>query len=105
MFDDLKKGLAEQKKGPRKVNYVWVLAGGYLIYLGGKLLWECYKNVNANPVICVIAGIIFMVVGGLVIRREWFVYRNSIQNPETDEEEAEELPGEELPADTEESEP
>ena len=26
-----------------QVNFVWALAGGYLIYLGGKLLYSLYS--------------------------------------------------------------
>ena len=27
-----------------QVNFVWALAGGYLIYLGGKLLYSLYRD-------------------------------------------------------------
>ena len=85
----------EQQNGQRNVSYIWVLAGGYLIYLGGKLLWGFYQGGEGRAVVALLAGIVFMVVGGLVIRREWFAYRSSTQNPAQGEEpEPEELPEE-----------
>ena len=29
-----------------QVNFVWALAGGYLIYLGGKLLYSLYRDLS-----------------------------------------------------------
>ncbi len=66
-------------RGPRGVNFVWPLAGGYLVYLGGKLLWMCAKGESSNMVLSTLAGIVFMVLGGLVILREWHIYRGGGQ--------------------------
>ncbi len=70
----------------RGVNFVWPLAGGYLVYLGGKLLWMCYRGESSNMVLSTLAGIAFMVLGGLVILREWHIYRGG--NAPTDTEDA-----------------
>ena len=38
-----------------QVNFVWALAGGYLIYLGGKLLYSLYRDgAGSSPVLVVI---------------------------------------------------
>ena len=90
----MRKDIFKQKKsGPREVNFIWPLAGGYLIYLGGKLLWMCWRGQGSNPVLSVLAGIVFMVAGGLIIRREWNIYNNGMQ-PDESSEEAEETAGE-----------
>lgn len=84
-------------RGQRGVNFVWPLAGGYLVYLGGKLLWMCYRGESSNMVLSTLAGIVFMVLGGLVILREWHIYRGggvqedseeALPETETPEEEA-----------------
>ena len=57
----------EKKSG--KVNYVWVLAGGYLVYLGAQLLFGIPKS--ETPVaLDLIAGLAFVVIGGLLLLRE-----------------------------------
>jgi len=89
--------------GPRGVNFIWPLAGGYLVYLGGDLLWTCYRGESSNAVLCIIAGIVFMVFGGLVILREWHIYRNGPQQEELPEaEETAKEPDDSLPEETEE---
>ena len=48
-----------------QVNFVWALAGGYLIYLGGKLLYSLYRDgTDSSPVLVVIpAAAVFIGVG------------------------------------------
>ena len=73
----------EKKSG--KVNYVWVLAGGYLVYLGAQLLFGIPKS--ETPVaLDLIAGLAFVVIGGLLLLREWKAYKyglDHIDDPET----------------------
>ena len=48
-----------------QVNFVWALAGGYLIYLGGKLLYSLYRDgADSTPILVVIpAAAVFIGVG------------------------------------------
>jgi len=71
--------------GQRGVNFIWPLAGGYLVYLGGKLLWMCFKGEQSSTVLSLLAGILFMVIGGLVIVREWHIYRNGPQQEDQEQ--------------------
>lgn len=66
-------------RGHRDVNFVWPLAGGYLVYLGGRLLWMCYRGESSRMLLSMLAGVVFMVLGGLVILREWHIYRGGLQ--------------------------
>ena len=60
-----------------QVNFVWALAGGYLIYLGGKLLYSLYRDgTGSSPVLVVIpAAAVFIGVGFWLLRREWKAYQ------------------------------
>ena len=69
----------KNRNGRRGVKFVWPLAGGYLVYLGGKLLWMCYRGESSSMVLSTLAGIMFMVLGGLVVLREWHIYRGGSQ--------------------------
>ena len=65
-----------------QVNFVWALAGGYLIYLGGKLLYSLYRDgTGSSPVLVVIpAAAVFIGVGFWLLRRPDFPalrFRNS----------------------------
>ena len=52
-----------------QVNFVWALAGGYLIYLGGKLLYSLYRDgAGSSPILVVIpAAAVFIGVLGRYI--------------------------------------
>lgn len=81
----------EKKSG--KVNYVWVLAGGYLAYLGAQLLFGVRKS--ETPMIGLIGGLVFVIVGGLLMLREWRAYKyglDHIDDPDSWSEEDETLP-------------
>lgn len=72
----------EKKNG--KVNYVWVLAGGYLAYLGAQLLFGVGKS--ETPMVGLIGGLVFVIIGGLLMLREWKAYKyglDHIDDPET----------------------
>ena len=60
-----------------QVNFVWALAGGYLIYLGGKLLYGLYRDgADSTPILVVIpAAAVFIGVGCWLLRREWKAYQ------------------------------
>lgn len=78
----------EKEKGPRQVNYLWVLAGGYLMYLGGELIYGVIKGESTLGFWGILAAIAFFVVGGWVCLREWRIYRYGAK---------EDPPSEELP--------
>jgi len=72
----------EKKNG--KVNYVWVLAGGYLAYLGAQLLFGVGKS--ETPMVGLIGGLVFVIIGGALMLREWKAYKyglDHIDDPET----------------------
>ena len=79
-----------------RVNYIWVLAGGYLIYLAYKLLRGLFQGDVDNPPLAIGAAILFIVVGAYALFREWRAYKfglDNIDDPSTwsDEEEDEQL--------------
>ena len=65
----------KQEKGPRQVNYFWVLAGGYLVYLGGTLIVDLIKGDATHVAVSILAAALFIGVGGAVCLREWRIYR------------------------------
>ena len=65
----------QEEKGPRQVNYLWVLAGGYLVYLGGELIYGVIKGESTLDFLGILAAVAFFVVGGWVCLREWKIYR------------------------------
>ena len=84
-----------QKKQTGKVNYVWVLAGGYLIYLAIKVFREVFLGRSSNPIFSIVGGVVFVVIGLAVMLREWRAYQyglKHIDDPTTWSDELEELP-------------
>ncbi|WP_455580477.1 hypothetical protein [Dysosmobacter sp.] len=85
-----------EKPQTGRVNYVWVLAGGYLIYLAAKLLGGAAQA--PNPAVSVGAGVLFLVSGAWMLWREWKAYRYGLahkDDPETwSDQEAEQSPRE-----------
>ncbi len=84
-----------KKKQTGKVNYVWVLAGGYLLYLAVQLFVGVFAGRSDTPAIGIGGGVVFTAVGGALIFREWKAYkfgREHIDDPATWSDEPEELP-------------
>lgn len=82
-----------EKKQTGRVNYVWVLAGGYLIYLAVQLLGGVWTGKSDTPAIGIAGGLAFLIIGGLVILREWRAYQYGkahIDDPSTWSDEPEE---------------
>ena len=69
------KGNEKKEKGPRQVNYLWVLAGGYLVYLGGELIYGVIKGESTLKFFGILAAVVFILVGGWLCLREWKIYR------------------------------
>ena len=75
-----------QKKQTGKVNYIWVLAGAYLIWQAWKLGKVLVNGEAGMPVASVISIVLFLGVGGWLLRREWVAYKfgmDHIDDPET----------------------
>ena len=60
-----------------RVNYVWVLAGGYLIYLGGRLLYGLFtEGADSLPLwVAIPAAVVFAAAGAMLLRREGKAYQ------------------------------
>lgn len=65
----------QEQEQTGRVNYIWVLAGGYLIYLGGKLLLALWQDHAEPAALFLAAALVFFAVGGWLIRREWKAYK------------------------------
>ena len=82
-----------------KVNYVWVLAGGYLLYLAAQMFLNVIRRTSDSPAIGIGGGLVFTVVGGWLLWREWSAYQYGAKHkddPSTwSDEEPEEDGGEE----------
>ena len=69
-----------EKKQSGKVNYIWVLAGGYLIYLAYKLIRGLFTGEAVKLWIAIPCIVAFLVVGGLVLLREWKAYKYGVEH-------------------------
>lgn len=63
------------KKKTGKVNYVWVLAGGYLLYLAAQLFFNVIRGTSDSPAVGIGGGVLFLAVGGWLLWREWSAYQ------------------------------
>lgn len=71
----------ENKQQSANVNYIWVLAGGYLVYMGGDLLYNLWKgNTDLTPLLLIPAALLFIAVGGLLLRREGKAYKYAMEH-------------------------
>ena len=81
--------MKNEKKQSGRVNYAWVLAGGYGLI----------KHTSDLPAVGIIGGVVFTAFGGWLLWREWKVYKFALDHkddpstwsddPETAEEEDE----------------
>jgi hypothetical protein len=83
------------KKQTGKVNFVWVLAGGYLLYLAAQLFINVFRGTSDSPALGIGGGVAFTVIGAGPMWREWRAYKfgmDHIDDPSTwsDEESGEE---------------
>lgn len=71
----------EKRPQTSNVNYIWVLAGGYLVYMGGALLYDLWKgNTDLTPFLLIPAALLFIAVGGLLLRREGKAYKYAAEH-------------------------
>ena len=87
-----------------KVNYVWVLAGGYLLYLAAQMFLNVIRRTSDSPAIGIgemaVERVLYhFVAGGWLLWREWSAYQYGVKHkddPSTwSDEEPEEDGGEE----------
>ena len=69
-----------KKKQTGRVNYVWILAGGYLLYLATQLLYNVVKGTSDSPPVGIAGGTVFVVIGGFLLWREWKAYRFALEH-------------------------
>ena len=103
--DENQRGEAKKKQKQEQtgqVNFVWALAGGYLIYLGGKLLYSLYRDgADSTPILVVIpAAAVFIGVGFWLLRREWKAYQFGAAHKDDPSTWNDDPVEEELPADS-----
>ena len=74
------------RKPTGRVNYIWVMAAMYLLYLTYNLFSGLWKGDVENPLVNVIGGAVFAVAAVLMLLREWRAYqygKEHIDDPET----------------------
>ena len=76
--------------------YFLGLAGGYLVYLGVQEFIMLFRKQATLPWLNVLAGLLFIAVGGVVVVRQWKAHKalNAPAAPEETEEEEDESEGE-----------
>lgn len=87
--------MKQEKKQTGRVNYIWVLAGGYLVYLAVKIFREVFSGRSASPIVGILGGAVFVAIGVALMLREWRAYRYGLahkDDPSTWSDDPEELP-------------
>ena len=76
--------------------YLFGLAGGYLVYLGVQEFIMLFRKQATLPWLNVLAGLLFIAVGGVVVIKQWKAYKvlTAPAAPEETEEEEEASEGE-----------
>lgn len=76
----------KDKRPAGRVNYVWVMAGGYLLYLAFKLISGLFTGESDMVLASVAGGGVFTAVGIYLLLREWKAYQYGkahINDPES----------------------
>ena len=55
--------------------YLWAVGGGYLVYLGIQQFVLLWRKEASIPWLNVLAGLLFIAVGGAVLVREWKAHK------------------------------
>lgn len=73
-----------------QVNLIWVLGGLYLIYTGGEMLYRIAAGEAELLVVSGLGGLAFLVIGGVMLCREWKAFqtqkRRGMEGPRAAEE-------------------
>lgn len=85
----------EKKRGngPREINYLWLLVGGYFVYLGYDIIKDTLKGVGGGGIWITLAAIVFFAEGVWLCLRELQAWRrskrekdqNAIESPDEEE--------------------
>ena len=74
------------RKPTGRVNYIWVLAAMYLLYVAYQLLSRVWKGEAENLPLNIVGGLVFLAAAALLVLREWRAYQYGkahIDDPET----------------------
>lgn len=74
------------RKPTGRVNYIWVLAAMYLLYVAYQLFTNLIRGVAERPWVNVAGGLVFAAAAALMLLREWRAYqygKEHIDDPET----------------------
>ena len=69
---------------------LYLVSGIYLVYLGGKLVWQFIKGIGGNPAVSIIGGVaflfagIFLVVDYIRYKKREFLQKGTEQDLEID---------------------
>ena len=89
-----------EKKRRGSVNYIWVLAACYLLYVAVQLGRRLFSGETDNPALNIGGLVVFTVAGVFLLWREWQAYRYSLahkDDPDTWNLEDEEDGGDDAP--------
>ena len=67
-----------EKKRRGSVNYIWVLAACYLLYVAVQLGRRLFSGETDNPALNIGGLVVFTVAGVFLLWREWRAYRYSL---------------------------
>jgi hypothetical protein len=70
----------KEKKQTGRVNYVWVLAGGYLAYLAYKIFKAVFTGESSYPIVGLLGGSVFVATALFLFAREWKAYKFSLEH-------------------------
>ena len=77
--------MKKEKKRNGRVNYVWVLAGGYLLYLAFQLFRNVAAGTSDQPPVGIAGGLAFTAIGGWLLWREWRAYQYGVTHKDDPE--------------------
>ena len=70
--------------------YLLGLAGGYLAYLGVQQFILLFRKEASLPWLNALAGVVFVIVGSIVLVKQWKAYKEATAPVEPEEEDTEE---------------
>ena len=85
---------SNQKPQRGRVNYVWVMGGCYLLFTAFRLFQRLFSGESETAAVNILGGGLFVVVGVLMLHREWKAYqygKQHIDDPSTWSDEPQEL--------------
>lgn len=90
------------RKPTGRVNYIWVAAAAYLLFVAFQLFSRMWSGQAEDPLVNIGGGVVFTVAAVFLLLREWRAYQYGLahkDDPETwSDEPAEAAAPEEAPA-------